>query len=139
MSATSLLRALALLATLALLTGCDDTSGPPRPGDPGGEPGQLSLVPRSATIEAGRVVTLHATLIDEFGDPIRAAVQWRSSDDAVATVAATGEVYGRTAGHAIITATAVGKSQTSTIQVMERKSKPEGKEQAPLLLRRQLR
>ena len=139
MSATSPSRTFALLATLALLTGCNDTSGPPRVGDLGGEPGQISVVPRAATIEAGRVVRLHATLIDEFGDRLPAAVQWKSSDDAIATVAATGEVYGRAAGHAIITATAAGKSQTSTIRVLERKSKPEGKDQEPLLLQRQTR
>ena len=66
MSATSPSRTFALLATLALLTGCNDTSGPPRVGDLGGEPGQISVVPRAATIEAGRVVRLHATLIDRL-------------------------------------------------------------------------
>jgi hypothetical protein len=136
MNATARSHAIALWAALVMVAACNDTSGP-RPPNQGGEPGALSLAPRTATIEAGRVVTLHATLVDEFGDRLAAAIQWRSSDDAVATVAATGEVYGRSAGYAIITASTAGKSQTSTIRVLHRESKQGGKE--PQLLRQRNR
>ncbi len=135
MSDTLLSRTLAMMTALALTAGCSDTSGPRLPGD-AGESGGFWVTPRTATIEAGRVVMLHARLVDEFGDRIPAAVQWTSSDDAVATVAATGEVYGRSAGRAIITASAAGKSQTSMIKVLSRDSKPGDK---PLLLKRQIR
>jgi uncharacterized protein YjdB len=136
MNATSLPRALAILTAVSVAAACNDTSGP-RPTTERGQAGGVSLVPRMATIEAGRVLMLRATLLDEFGDPLAAAFQWRSTNDAVATVAATGEVYGRSAGHAVITASAAGKSQNSTIHVLHREPKQGGEEPKPqLLLRR---
>lgn len=112
----------AALSLLALLAACNDAYSPsPVPGRSGG--GGLSVIPQSATIAPGQVVALQAKLIDEFGDRIEGVtVKWQSSNDAVATVAATGEVVGRDQGHVIITASALGKYQTSTIHVLAESS-----------------
>lgn len=123
MRATALPLAFVALA-VAVAAACDDTTAP-RP--PGGSSKGITVVPSSAAIQAGRTVLLQATLRDEFGDPLSATFQWQSSNDAVATVAPTGEVYGRTEGNAIITASSLGKSQSSFIRVLSRPPKPEGK------------
>jgi hypothetical protein len=67
---------------------------------------------------------LKATLMDERGDPIDAGISWRSTNEAVAAVSASGAVFAREAGHALITASALGKSQFSTIHVRARPPKP---------------
>jgi hypothetical protein len=44
------------------------------------------VVPQSATLQAGQVVALKASLTDEHGDRLQGfVVSWRSSNDAVAT------------------------------------------------------
>jgi uncharacterized protein YjdB len=124
MRVVTLSRVVAAFAVLTLAAACDDTSGPGGQIQPGG--GGLSIVPRSATIKAGQTMALQASLIDENGDRLSGVpFQWTSTNDAVATVAATGEVLGRSEGHVVITASALGKSQVSTIQVLPRQSKPE--------------
>jgi hypothetical protein len=137
MNATSLSRTLAVLTSFIGVMACQDTSGPQAPPEIGRE--SVSLVPRSATIEAGRTVALKATLRDEFGDALAATFEWRSSNDVVATVAATGEVYGRSAGVAVVTASAHGKSERSTVRVLARPPKEDTKGiKEPELLRRRL-
>jgi uncharacterized protein YjdB len=85
----------------------------------------MTVIPSSAIINSGDVVALTARLNDAFGDPIAGVtIQWTSSDDAVATVAGNGEVFGRQEGDAVITAHAQGKSQISSIQVLPRAPKP---------------
>ncbi|HEY9016578.1 MAG TPA: Ig-like domain-containing protein, partial [Gemmatimonadales bacterium] len=115
------LTALAIAAAVA----CDDSTSPNTPG--GQRPEGMTVVPSSARIQAGQSVLLKATLRDEFGDALAATFEWRSSDDAVATVARNGEVFGRSQGYAIITASSLGKSQTSTVRVVPRPGKPQGK------------
>jgi uncharacterized protein YjdB len=118
-------RIVATLSALTLAGACNDAFSPP-PNIPSFE--GLTVVPRSATIQAGQVVALTAKLIDANGDQLSGvATSWTSSNEVVATVAATGEVLGRGAGRAIITATAQGKSQTAAIQVLGRPSKPDPK------------
>jgi uncharacterized protein YjdB len=134
MKATPLTRSIAILTAFSGVMACQDTSGPRVPSPPGTE--SVSIVPRSATIEAGGTVAFKATLSDEFGDPLAATFEWRSSDDAVATVTAQGEVRGRSEGRAVITASAHGKSQLATVQVLGRAPKDGGKETDPLLARR---
>lgn len=124
MRVITLSRAVAACAALTLATACNDTAGP------GGQEGDLStggmnVFPRTATIGSGQTVALKATLIDEYGDRLDGvAISWTSTDDAVATVSAAGEVLGRGAGHAVITASALGKSQFSTVRVLSRSPKP---------------
>lgn len=114
-------RALAL--TLLLTTGaCSSESiGPSTAGL-----GSMSVVPSSATIGTGQALQLNATLYDEFGDPLQAAVTWSSSNPSVATVSVGGTVYGRQPGRAAITATAHGRLQAAAVQVIggEPQSKP---------------
>jgi uncharacterized protein YjdB len=78
------------------------------------------------------VVALKASLTDEHGDRLDGfIVSWRSSNDAVATVASSGEVFGRGVGFAVITASAAGKSQISAIHVLARAQKPDSKGPKP--------
>jgi uncharacterized protein YjdB len=129
MSVTTMSRIVAALSAITLLAACNDSFSPP-PSVPSLE--GLTVVPRSATLQAGQAVALKASLIDEHGDRLDGfIVSWRSSNDAVATVASSGEVVGRSVGHAVITASTAGKSQTSTIQVLARASKPDPEDEKP--------
>ena len=122
MIATPMSRIIALLSAITLLSACNDAFSPPQTTP---APGGFTVVPRSATLQAGQVVALKANLIDDNGDQVRGVpISWRSSNESVATVAATGEVLGRGEGHAVISASAQGKSQTSFIKVTGRPSKP---------------
>ena len=123
----------AALGSAAAIVACEDSLSPqPSPGSIV----NISVVPQTATIRAGQVVTLQARLTDEFGDGLPGSFSWKSSNDAVATVAATGEVYGRSEGIVAVTASAAGKVQTSTIHVQPRESKEDGgKNGKPVLLR----
>jgi uncharacterized protein YjdB len=85
----------------------------------------MTVEPRNATIQAGQVLPLKATLIDEHGNRLDGVgISWTSTNDAVATVSRSGEVFARAAGRAVITASALGKSQFSTIHVRARPPKP---------------
>jgi pullulanase len=125
MSVTSVSRNLAIVSALAMLSACNDAYSPTQSSGPSSPTG-LTVVPRQATIQAGQVVALKARLSDDNGDQIRGvAITWTSSDEKVATVAATGEVLGRSAGHSTIAASVQGKTQTSFIKVTGRATKPE--------------
>lgn len=129
MRVTTVSRIIAALSAITLLGACNDSFSPP-PNVPSLQ--GLTVVPRSATLQAGQVVALKASLTDEHGDRLDGfIVSWRSSNDAVATVATSGEVVGRSVGHAVITASAAGKSQISTIQVLARGQKPDPKAAKP--------
>jgi uncharacterized protein YjdB len=121
MAAITLAR-LVTAAALVTASACSEPFSPP-PNQPSG-PSGLTVVPSSATIIAGQVVALKASMRDQFGDPLLVTVRWRSSNETVATVAATGEVLGRSAGTAAITADAAGKTQISAIHVLGRLPKP---------------
>jgi uncharacterized protein YjdB len=120
MAATTLSR-LVTAAALVAASACSEPFSPP-PNNP--STSGLTVVPSSATIVAGQVVALKASMRDQFGDPLLVTVRWRSSNETVATVAATGEVLGRSAGNAAIIADAGGKTQTSAIHVLGRPTKP---------------
>jgi uncharacterized protein YjdB len=130
MRAITMSRVAAALAAFTLVGGCNDYTAPPNePSTPEG----LTVVPRSATIGSGQVVQLKATMRDEFGDALAGVtISWRTSNDAVATVSDRGDVVGRASGHAVITASALGKSQISTIHVLPRAQKPDPKGPKPL-------
>jgi uncharacterized protein YjdB len=128
MSAITLSRLVALIGTVGAIMACNDSMSP-QPGG-GGAPGSgassgFTLIPRIATIRAGQVITLEARMIDEFGDAVQDGFSWRSSNDAVATVATTGAVYGRSVGVVTVTATALGKHQESVVRVLQREPKPQ--------------
>jgi uncharacterized protein YjdB len=121
MAAITLSRLLTALAVVAAGACNEPFSPPPNTPTP---PSGLTVVPRSATIMAGQVVALKATMRDQFGDPLLVTVRWKSSNESVATVAATGEVLGRSEGSATIVADAGGRTQQSAIHVLGRISKP---------------
>jgi uncharacterized protein YjdB len=129
MRAITMSRVAVALAAFTLIGGCNDYTAPPNePSTPGG----LTVVPGSATLSSGQVVQLKATMRDEFGDAITGVtISWRSSDDAVATVSNRGDVVGRAAGRAVISASAMGKTQISTILVVARPPKSTGKDLKP--------
>jgi uncharacterized protein YjdB len=121
MSALTLSRVVTAVA-VATASACSEPFSPP-PNTPS-SPSGLTVVPSSATIISGQVVALKASMRDQFGDPLLVTVSWRSSNESVATVAATGEVLGRSAGNATIIADAQGKTQSSAIHVIKRSGKP---------------
>ena len=78
----------------------------------------VTVLPVSASVQAGSTSVLQATVKDQFGNPMSgAAVAWRSNNTTVATVNASGVVTGLAAGSASITATSSGISGTSAITV----------------------
>jgi uncharacterized protein YjdB len=78
----------------------------------------VTVVPGSARVPVGATVDLAATLRDANGNVLTGrTVTWTSSNDAIASVSATGRVSGVAAGEVTITASAEGKSGTSTITV----------------------
>jgi len=128
MRAIILSRLVAIIGSAGAIIACEDSVSPAPP--PGGGAGSgihsgITVVPTTATIRAGQVLTLQASLIDEFGDPLEGGFSWSSSNDAVATVASTGDVYGRSEGVVTVTASALGKSQSSTVHVLPRGPKPQ--------------
>jgi uncharacterized protein YjdB len=79
----------------------------------------IALSPASASLPEGVSVTLRAQLADAAGNELTARpVTWASSDRAVATVSADGQVQAVKAGRATITATAEGKTATASITVV---------------------
>jgi uncharacterized protein YjdB len=122
MPALTLSRLVTVLG-IAAAGACSEPFSPP-PNTPS-EPSGLTVVPSSATIMAGQVVALKASMRDQFGDAlVGVTVKWSSSNEAVASVAATGEVLGRQPGTVTIVADAGGKQQTSAIHVLKRPGKP---------------
>jgi Bacterial Ig-like domain (group 2) len=124
MSALSVSRLITVLG-LAAAAACSEPFSPPpnTPSEPTDGSG-LSIVPSNATIAAGQMVKLQASMHDEFGDDlIGVTVQWSSSNPAVATVAENGEVLGRSQGTATISANAEGKRETSAIHVVGKRGK----------------
>jgi plastocyanin len=98
------------LATLAACSGGDSTS-------PGGTPvlAAVRLFAPKGTITVGETVQLTASPKDQNGDPFNAAVTWSSSNNAVATVSATGLVSGQAVGIATITAASGSVSSTPLV------------------------
>jgi uncharacterized protein YjdB len=80
--------------------------------------GSMTVIPSTSRIGEGQAVQLTARLVDEFGDPLQAKVSWSSSNPSVATVSVGGTVFGRQEGRAAITASAHGRAQSASVQVL---------------------
>ena len=133
MRAIILSRLITALGAVGAIAACEDSMSP---STPAGTTAGITVIPSTATIHAGQLVTLQARIKDEFGDLLDGSVSWKSSNDAIATVGSNGDVVGRTEGSTTITASALGKAQSSIIHVLARDSKDGGKEGVkPLLLR----
>jgi acid phosphatase type 7 len=120
---TTVIAAVTFIAAAAAFAACSDSVTPPAPdslspmfakGGPPKNVKSVSIVPSSSTIAAGGTVQLVAT-----ANPSGSATSftWASSNTAVATVSTSGLVTGVAAGSASVTATAGGKTGTSTIIV----------------------
>ena len=78
----------------------------------------VAVTPASPSVQVGQTAQLTATPQDANGNPLSGrTVTWTSSNQAVATVNATGLVTGAAAGAATITATSEGKSGTAAVTV----------------------
>ena len=82
-------------------------------------PNTIVITPSSATLVAiGETVQLRATVKDEKAQTVPGAnVTWQSSNPAVASVNASGQVTAQGNGTAIITATSGSRAATATITV----------------------
>lgn len=79
----------------------------------------IAVRPAKATLAPAETRQLSAQPRDADGNVLRGRTfDWRSSDEAVATVSADGLVLGVAAGTATVTATAEGRSGTATITVV---------------------
>jgi uncharacterized protein YjdB len=127
--ALSTLLAAGVTLTLAACGGSDAITTPvakPPVQQPGNENppansapvGSVALTPASGTVFVGRTMTLVAAPKDAAGNALSGrAVTWTSSADSIARVDANGIVTGVAAGTAVITATAEGKTATTTLAV----------------------
>jgi hypothetical protein len=78
----------------------------------------VTVSPASASVLAGGTVQLSATTRSGTGEILTGrVVTWTTSNAAVATVSATGNVLGVASGSATITATSEGRSGTATVTV----------------------
>lgn len=85
---------------------------PPRP-----RVTSVRVNPSSASLALGETAQLSAIVRDQNGNTIRQGVTWESSDNGVAVVTAQGLVVARGEGSARISATAAGRSGTTTVTV----------------------
>lgn len=97
----------------------------------------IRLNPASASLSVGSTQTMQATVYDQFGSPLSGtALNWSSSDPAVATVNQTGKVMAVKAGAAVIRASFGSLSATASITVKASssggKSSSKGSSQSPV-------
>ncbi|MBY0491665.1 MAG: Ig-like domain-containing protein [Gemmatimonadaceae bacterium] len=83
-----------------------------------GAPARVAVEPRVTTLVAGQSVPLSAHGVSALGDISNTPATWTSSNAAVATVSASGQVTARSAGRATLTATVNGVSTTVPITVV---------------------
>lgn len=80
----------------------------------------VTVAPTAPSIEVGQVVQLTATTNTSALASTAQTIGWSSSNEAVATVDASGLVRGASAGTATITATSSGQSGSATVTVTAR-------------------
>ena len=108
-------RAIIALLSAVALTGCAETTASTI------DVATLEVSPTTAQLQAGATTTLTARALDENGAVIVAPVlRWSSSDNAVATVSATGVVTTTAAGTARIAVSSMGRSALATLTVTPR-------------------
>ena len=106
-------RGLLALTVPALVLACDST-------DPAVAT-TINVSPSAtAFVALGETVQLSASVLDQNGEPlVDAAVTWTSSDDAVATVTASGLVTAAGNGNARLTASSGGASGSAAVTVAQ--------------------
>ena len=86
----------------------------PTPTTPADDPSvKLKINKSNLTLVCGKTDTLKASLVGA-----KAAITWKSSNPKIATVDANGKITAKMAGSVTITASAVGKKTTCTVQVL---------------------
>ena len=104
----------ALWTSLALAAAC---SGGTEPGN-GGDVQRIEVTPSRSALAADQRVQLRATPKDEAGQPVPdVELAWVSADTLVAIVSEDGEVTGRGAGTAEVSATVAGVAGKATIEI----------------------
>ncbi|MDB4947955.1 MAG: Ig domain protein group 2 domain protein [Gemmatimonadetes bacterium] len=78
----------------------------------------VQVTPDSATVAVGGFVTLGVTVRDSSGNPVSRPVAWSSTDSAVASVDAFGDVTGVAPGTAVVQATSEGSSGSAVVTVV---------------------
>ena len=103
-----------VLAALALLGACGDSSTAPPP-----VPASLTVSPASLDFDAvGDTAQLTATVVDQNGQVMAGAVvTWESSDPAIAAVSAAGLVTSAANGSATVTAAAGSATGSARVDV----------------------
>lgn len=79
----------------------------------------VAIDPPEPNVRVGGTVQLEATAFDEDGEPLqgREVEEWKSGDEAIATVDAQGQVTGHSVGEAMISATIEGVAGTVEVTV----------------------
>lgn len=101
------------LATIACSGGGD--SGPAGPG--GGSVSSVSVAVPSTSLVVGEMLPAEALAKDADGKTVQATFTWSSDNEDVLTVNSQGQATGVTAGTAVISATASGKTGTVSVTV----------------------
>lgn len=105
----------AVASTLASC-GASDAAAPS-----GAEVGGIALSSEALTLSVGNTAVLDVSARDAAGNAVPVSdVHWSSSNDAIASVSASGVVSGVSVGTATIAATAQGKSATARVSVSPR-------------------
>jgi serine/threonine protein kinase len=81
------------------------------------KPAKVVVRPAAVTMQKGGKIALNALVQDKRGKELARLVRWTSSDPAVATVSAKGEIVAKAGGSVTITADAEGASATAAIVV----------------------
>ena len=102
---------------LALLGVACSEDTPVEPESP--RPAEISITPETAELTLiGKNVLLTATVTDQYGETMDSAdIAWTSTDTTVATVEASGLVYGWSTGKAEIVAAAGAIADTAVVTV----------------------
>ena len=78
----------------------------------------ISITPTNSTIDPGESTQLEALVTDGAGRVVSKKLNWRSSDNTVATVNDDGTVTGSGKGNAVITVQSEGKKASASINVL---------------------
>jgi len=91
---------------------------------------RLDVTRRTSTLEVGNTFQVSASPLDAGGRPLLdRAVQWRSSDERVASVGPDGTIAAKAPGRVTITATVEGVEQSFPLEITAPPAPPVGVEQ----------
>ncbi|MCL5316735.1 MAG: Ig-like domain-containing protein [Thaumarchaeota archaeon] len=77
----------------------------------------ITVTPSTASLTVGGTQTFTATTLDQFGNPISAAVTWSSSNTTVGTIDSTGKFTALAAGSATVTASSGAVQGSAAVTV----------------------